>query len=808
MAFAHKDYYHSPMTLKRVSEKLERDGLITNTAKKKLDFYIDEAERFKIGQKPFVEEKESTHKHRDEEQERQSKRRYSGKAGVVKKMNAYVKKDLYGEDHVEDAEQDVHFLEKARKKTSHIVQALGRYVALGSNPTKRKEELNKVLGVLKGEIRDMKNIGKDSKKVTQESHRRSKRAIYFEDLKANEKEKYMNFLVENKVKFFKTIETRVDKDTGERKEVPYYTATICLVPESTAMRTKTKAIAKKQTPSKAEQRKAADNMTRGKHSRAHLFSHHVGRPPAEEARMISALNSGEDEFASYQTFSKLITLKNELKPPKKRPVTWLMRLIEEIYDARFIHDSADFKDEEPVDKEYAEAAKDRLSRQFPIFLVDFFSKRYGVRIIVDQNCWDLLFNVNLYREKFLEVAIFGRFLEEFYDPDDLLFFLYVRSIIQKEIGINFRNHWNELGRKSLEETVWLSYSSCVKVSRVVFVSESDPLFRVFMDMIEAKDPETGKYKHLVGSVSRKRDTRRIKVINFLHLALAEYHSTRPAEGEEEAAIQTARAEREAGEDSLGVGGRVLVQSKAEQERLYQEAEAHFERSQRAIGNNTSADGAGEDGSRQQRIEELEERIRAEISKRRAETPGYTPAVDDEGFNEDDAGDDDEKQAGVLIDAISDAIVRCNAYYLDRLMKTHCEDTDLPREIKEEIRREVQLQLEAKVDMTLEAVVDLAMDDNDHDNNELVKKFRVCRRLPEGQSFRRKVEDFCSDVVECEDVREEIEPLISLLVNYAMQNYEAREDVDEDQDEDEGDDHMRGRENIHISRSGSVDIRMS
>ena len=143
--------------------------------------------------------------------------------------------------------------------------------------------------------------------------------------------------------------------------------------------------------------------------------------------------------------------------------------------------------------------KNRLSHQFPIFVVDYFSKRYGLRTLVDQNCWELLFNVNLYREKHLEVAIFGRFLEEFYDPDDLLFFLYVRSTIQKEIGINFRAHWSELGRKSLEDTVWLSFSSCVKVSSVVFVSESDPLFKVFIDMVCARDPSTGKYKHLHGA---------------------------------------------------------------------------------------------------------------------------------------------------------------------------------------------------------------------------------------------------------------------------------------------------------------------
>ena len=124
------------------------------------------------------------------------------------------------------------------------------------------------------------------------------------------------------------------------------------------------------------------------------------RPPKEEERMINFLYGSNDdveidEFASIKTFSKLITIRDRLKPPKKRPVTWLLRLIEEIYDARFIHDSQDFRED---GSSVPEISKSRLSHQFPIFVVDFFSKRYGLRTLVDQNCWELLFNVNLYRE--------------------------------------------------------------------------------------------------------------------------------------------------------------------------------------------------------------------------------------------------------------------------------------------------------------------------------------------------------------------------------------------------------------------------
>ena len=37
-------------------------------------------------------------------------------------------------------------------------------------------------------------------------------------------------------------------------------------------------------------------------------------------------------------------------------------------------------------------------------MVDFFSKRYGLRNLVDQTCWDLLFNVHSLRKEHLEVG--------------------------------------------------------------------------------------------------------------------------------------------------------------------------------------------------------------------------------------------------------------------------------------------------------------------------------------------------------------------------------------------------------------------
>lgn len=108
-----------------------------------------------------------------------------------------------------------------------------------------------------------------------------------------------------------------------------------------------------------------------------------------------------------------------------------------------------------VDKEkddYAMESEDILEEialsmaVFPIFVVRNIGTNVGLRTICDQSCWDLLFNITIYRRDSLEVELFARLLQEYYDRDELLFFLYVKSIIGRVLHINFKNRW--LGNNS------------------------------------------------------------------------------------------------------------------------------------------------------------------------------------------------------------------------------------------------------------------------------------------------------------------------------------------------------------------------
>jgi len=207
-------------------------------------------------------------------------------------------------------------------------------------------------------------------------------------------------------------------------------------------------------------------------------------------------------------------------------------------------------------------------------------------------------------------------LQEHYDADDLLFFLHVRSVVQKELGMNFRSHWSELGRdKQSRAASYLSHRDCQLVSRVVFGSETDPLFKAFMNVVE---------RHVVGQRRGKSDTRRIEVMQFLHLALSEYHAMSPADNSNRGGPGGAAA----GADSGGAGGAAsaasgaaggigaagpapVISSREQQDRLFREAVAGYDESLRT----TARPGGGdaEDVARESRVKAMEATMRSQLA---------------------------------------------------------------------------------------------------------------------------------------------------------------------------------------------------
>jgi hypothetical protein len=224
----------------------------------------------------------------------------------------------------------------------------------------------------------------------------------------------------------------------------------------------------------------------------------------------------EFDYSIYNRFSLLIAMNGDVVKPKPQSLFWLMKKIESLYDSRFIHEKMDV---ERDDISLGENAS--ISSIFPVFIVKRFSTEKGlIKTIVDQNCWDLLYNVHVYRHDYLEVEIFARFLQEFYDNDDLLFYLYVRSVISKVLNVSFKSRWGKAdGPARQPKGLWMSYRECVQVARIVFGIQNETMWRRFLEIINPQ---------MVGQKTELADSRRIDITQFLHLAVVGYHQTVPA----------------------------------------------------------------------------------------------------------------------------------------------------------------------------------------------------------------------------------------------------------------------------------------
>jgi hypothetical protein len=423
------------------------------------------------------------------------------------------------------------------------------------------------------------------------------------------------------------------------------------------------------------------------------------------------------DFTVYPRYTSLITGRETIKP-KLRPLSWLMRLIEEIYDNRYAKDTADLKTSS-TSTPNSNAPESSGSTPFPTFVVEFFTKRYGLRSLIDQTCWDLLYNVHTLRKENLEVEVFACFLEEFYDPDDLLFYLYVRSILQKELGVSFRTRWSELARapgqtnevptpSSSKPTssssgsgpvpLFLSFKECTLISRTVFGSESDPLFRTFLSLVE---------RHMnSGANNGSSVSKRIEVPHFLHLALVEYHETRPSEESEE--FNSASS-------SSGV-----------------------------VGMDATTNGSLYGGGNEAPV-------------------GTSSFGNTQPIN--------RKTSPALLEELGDMMHQANQEYLNSLLGGNISASSLPSQVQAQIRSEVQSQLENKVDGILAAVItsvqsNKPIDESNKSYQSLIHEFQSVLSAAAAGQASSAISSFTANVISHEEVKKTIEPLVSLLVSYA------------------------------------------
>jgi len=318
------------------------------------------------------------------------------------------------------------------------------------------------------------------------------RAIVLSEMPTREKEKYYQLLLENNCKFF------------EDEKGNYVGSVRLLAPG---------------VKDKDETRSSAEAILKA-----------CQLPYEERLRLIntqgfisvSIVGAEQFDYSPYPRFVALIADNGDTVKPKSRVLSWVMKIIEDSYDTRWTSGSlekGESTDGELAASAAAKAVGDNIHMKvFPVFVVRRLSLTMGLKKVVDQTCWDLLLNIDKYRKEYLEVEIFGRFIQEFYDHDALVFFLYVRSMVANVLHINFKTRWTRPDQANPRNTqnLWMSYRECLTVSRIVFGADKEHMTKDFMALL---------LPHMVGQRTETTDSRRIDITQFLHLAVVGYHQT-------------------------------------------------------------------------------------------------------------------------------------------------------------------------------------------------------------------------------------------------------------------------------------------
>lgn len=165
---------------------------------------------------------------------------------------------------------------------------------------------------------------------------------------------------------------------------------------------------------------------------------------------------------------------------KRMNINELRYCIEEIYSIRFINDTNNIKENNGEGE----------NLPFPNFVLEFLSNKYIKKPAVDQHSLDLILSIDFFKNKDIIVAIFAKFLNEELDSDDLEFYLYVRSCIEKELNTMFIELARQQTKKASglnddeREKSCLSIKSCLNLANNIYGDEQEELLNAFMNKIE------------------------------------------------------------------------------------------------------------------------------------------------------------------------------------------------------------------------------------------------------------------------------------------------------------------------------------
>ena len=237
-----------------------------------------------------------------------------------------------------------------------------------------------------------------------------------------------------------------------------------------------------------------------------------------------------EAMGRYAHFTSFLEC-NRIVKAQRRQTAWILELIEEIYDERYKFEFTEFEGEAPpqhpltslVPRQFQSLGQDKEGNpelQAPsvstaVFVYQHLSKIFGLKAIVDQICWDILYTVTLLEDDFREIRLFSMFLREIWDENVMIFKLFCRNNIQSLFPVRFKlkgkiiehvpqmhmppeaivvekHPMNVYGQKLLRLSPW----SCRKLFDVVFDKNTDLsaylLWRLRDDFVPQLDAKLGR----------------------------------------------------------------------------------------------------------------------------------------------------------------------------------------------------------------------------------------------------------------------------------------------------------------------------
>ena len=115
--------------------------------------------------------------------------------------------------------------------------------------------------------------------------------------------------------------------------------------------------------------------------------------------------------------------------PKKITLYDLRYYIEEIYSVAFLKYTQILKMKSNDNNEI-------IFPSFPSFIFEFIVNKYAKKQLIDQTCMNILLSLEYFKINYEDIRLFSDFLNENYNNEDFIFFLFLRSNIEKNLGVS------------------------------------------------------------------------------------------------------------------------------------------------------------------------------------------------------------------------------------------------------------------------------------------------------------------------------------------------------------------------------------